>query len=99
QQRLYAKSKIIVKPVMWLGDSLERIRAFPAESMHEAGYQLERVQSGREPRGWKPMPAIGAGVNELKIRVRGAFRLIYVAKFEEAIYVLHGCQMKSQRTA
>lgn len=88
-----------MKPVVWLGDSLERLRAFPPDSMREAGYQLGRVQTGREPRNWKPMPSIGLGVNELKIRLAGAFRLIYVAKFEEAVYVLHAFQKKSQRTA
>ena len=88
-----------MKPVGWLGDSLERLRAFPAESMREAGYQLGKVQTGREPRDWKPMPSIGVGVNELRIRLGGAFRVIYVAKFEEAVYVLHAFQKKSRRTA
>jgi phage-related protein len=67
--------------------------------MREAGYQLERVQRGREPKQWKPMPSIGAGVTELKIRVGGAYRVIYVAKLAEAVYVLHAFQKKSQRTA
>lgn len=88
-----------MKPVIWLGDSLERLRAFPSESMREAGYQLGKVQTGREPSDWKPMPSVGAGVNELRIRLGGAFRVMYVAKFEEAVYVLHAFQKKSQRTA
>ena len=67
--------------------------------MREAGYQLERVQAGREPRDWKPMRSIGPGVNELRVRVSGAFRVIYVVKFAEAVYVLHAFQKKSQRTA
>jgi|SRR6266850_899885 len=88
-----------MKPVVWLGDSLVRLRAFSREGMREAGYQLESLQAGREPAGWKPMPSIGLGVNELRIRKGGAFRVIYVAKFAEAIYVLHAFQKKSQRTA
>lgn len=88
-----------MKPVVWLGDSLARLRGFPRETMREAGYQLERVQSGREPKQWKPMPSIGAGVTELKIRVGGAYRVIFVAKLAEAVYVLHAFQKKSQRTA
>ena len=87
-----------MKPVAWLGDSLVRLRGFPAECMREAGYQLGKVQTGREPSDWKPMPSIGLGVNELRIRIGGAFRVIYVAKFEEAVYVLHAFQKKSQRT-
>ena len=96
---LYAKSGIIRKSVVWLGDSLERLRGFPRESMREAGYQLERVQTGREPQDWKPMASIGPGVNELRIRIGGAFRVVYVAKFGEAVYVLHAFQKKSQRTS
>ena len=88
-----------MKPVEWLGDSLARLRDFPREAMREAGYQLERVQAGKEPRNWRPMASIGVGVNELRVRTGGAFRVIYVAKFAEAIYVLHAFQKKSQRTA
>jgi phage-related protein len=67
--------------------------------MREAGYQLERVQAGKEPRNWRPMASIGVGVNELRVRTGSEFRVIYVAKFAEAIYVLHAFQKKSQRTA
>ena len=67
--------------------------------MREAGYQLERVQGGREPVDWKPMTSVGPGVNELRVRFGAAFRVIYVAKFAEAVYVLHAFQKKSQRTA
>ena|SRR5438067_10756075 len=88
-----------MKPLEWLGDSLVRLRQFPREAMREVGYQLERVQSGREPEDWKPMLSIGTGVNELRVRMGGAFRVIYVAKFAEAVYVLHAFQKKSQRTA
>lgn len=90
---------MVLKPVEWLGDSLARLRSFPREAMREAGYQLERVQSGREPTDWKPMPSIGAGVKELRVHVGGAFRVVYVAKFAEAVYVLHAFQKKSERTA
>jgi phage-related protein len=88
-----------VKPLEWRGDSLARLREFPREAMREAGYQLERVQSGREPQDWKPMRSIGPGVNELRVHASGAFRVIYVAKFAEAAYVLHAFQKKSRRTA
>jgi phage-related protein len=88
-----------MKPVEWLGDSLARLREFPREAMREAGFQLERVQDGREPKDSKPLTSIGPGVHELRIRVGGAFRVVYVAKFAEAIYVLHAFQKKSRRTA
>lgn len=88
-----------MKPVVWIGDSLTRLREFPAEAMHDVGYQLELVQEGCEPKDWKPMPSIGAGVSEIRVRAGGAFRLIYVARFAEAIYVLHVFQKKTQKTS
>jgi phage-related protein len=85
--------------VKWVGDSRERIRDFPDVPRHEAGYQLERVQAGKEPRDWKPMPSIGIGVSEIRVRDdSGAFRVIYLAKFAEAVYVLHAFQKKSRKT-
>ncbi len=87
-----------MKPVAWLGDSRERIREFPDAAKHEAGYQLERVQAGKEPADWKPMLSVGLGVNEIRVREGGAFRVIYVAKFPEAVYVLHAFQKKARKT-
>jgi phage-related protein len=88
-----------LKQVRWIGDSRERISAFPYEPRREAGYQLERVQAGKDPADWKPMPSVGIGVNEIRVRDDGgAFRVIYVAKFAEAVYVLHAFQKKAQNT-
>jgi phage-related protein len=87
-----------MKPVAWIDDSLERLREFPADAMDDAGYQLDQVQRGSEPRSWRPMPSIGLGVNEIRVQAGGAFRVIYVAKFAEAVYVIHVFQKKSQKT-
>lgn len=58
------------------------------------------VQVGRDPDDWKPMPSIGPGVREIRIRERsGQFRVIYVASFETAIYVLHAFQKKTPKTS
>ncbi|MFO1429176.1 MAG: type II toxin-antitoxin system RelE/ParE family toxin [Candidatus Competibacteraceae bacterium] len=89
-----------MKPIVFLGDSLDVIRSFPESARQQAGYQLDKVQRGREPDDWKPMKSIGPGVNEIRIREEsGAFRVIYVAKLDDAIYVLHAFQKKSQRTS
>lgn len=46
------------------------------------------------------MASIGRGVFEIRLRTEiGAFRVVYVARFEDAIYVLHCFQKKSWRTA
>ena len=88
-----------MKRLVWLGDSLARLREFPADVMGELGYQLERVQAGREPANWKPMPSVGLGAEEIRVRIGGAFRVIYIAKFVEAVYVLHAFEKKSRKTA
>jgi phage-related protein len=87
-----------LKQVRWLANSREQIRDFPDEARREAGYQLERVQAGKDPADWKPMPSVGLGVNEIRVRDGGAFRVIYIAKFPEAVYVLHAFQKKARKT-
>jgi phage-related protein len=78
---------------------LEDLREFPEGARQNAGYEIDQVQRGLEPSDWKPMPSIGAGVNEIRIHKGGSFRVIYVAKFEDAIHVLHCFQKKSQKTS
>lgn len=51
----------------FLGDSLDCLREFPEDARHDAGYQLEKVQRGEQPEDFKPMPAIGKGVEEIRI--------------------------------
>jgi phage-related protein len=88
----------MTKPLCFVGSALEDLRAFPRAPRREAGYQLDRVQFGLEPSDWKPMTSIGGGVREIRIRHGGQYRVIYVAKFDDAIYVLHAFQKKAQRT-
>lgn len=44
------------------------------------------------------MKEVGAGVREIRIHVLGEWRVLYVAKFAEAVYVLHAFQKKTQKT-
>ncbi len=79
---------------------MEDLRAFPLTAMREAGHQLDQVQNGREPDDWKPITAVGRGVKEIRIRDEvGAFRVLYVATFADAIYVLHCFQKKTRKTS
>jgi phage-related protein len=88
------------KPVEFRGSALEDLRAFPEAARREAGYQLDQVQHGHEPDDWKPMNTVGQGVREIRIRdAAGAFRVMYVAKFDNAVYVLHCFQKKTQKTS
>jgi phage-related protein len=89
-----------VKKLSFLGSSLEDLREFPAAVKSEAGYQLERVQHGLEPVDFKPMNSIGKGVWEIRIKDEsGQFRVIYIAKLKDTVYVLHCFQKKTQKTA
>jgi phage-related protein len=89
-----------MKPIRFLGDSLKAIREFPKEARQDAGYQLEKVQDGRAPDDFKPMPSIGAGVEEIRIwDESGTYRVIYTARLKEAVYVLHAFQKKTQATS
>ena len=87
------------KPVEFLGSSLDDLRAFPPSAKREAGYQIDQVQNGFDPDDWKPMNAVGQGVREIRVRdSAGAFRVIYVAKLADAIYVIHCFQKKTEKT-
>jgi phage-related protein len=89
-----------MKPGRFVGDSRAAFSGFPADARSRAGHELFMVQVGREPDDWKPMPTVGAGVAEIRVRKpSGAFRVIYVAHFENAIYVLHAFQKKTRKTA
>lgn len=87
-----------MKPVAWIGDTRQAVKNFPLVARQRIGRQLSRVQDGLEPEDWKPMPSIGIGVKEIRVRENGAYRLIYVAKFSEAIYVLHAFEKKTRST-
>jgi phage-related protein len=86
------------KPVAWLGSSLQDLRAFPEDARRAAGYQLGRVQHGLLPTDWKPMNAVGTGVIEIRVHTRLEHRVFYVAKFEEAVYVLHAFEKRTRQT-
>jgi phage-related protein len=87
-----------MKDIRFCGRSLEVLRGFPADAKREAGYQLDRVQRGLEPTDWKAMSSIGSGVREIRIMYEGQYRIIYVAKFADAICVLHAFQKKTRKT-
>jgi phage-related protein len=90
---------MVLKPITFHGDSLERLRNFPEDARRQAGHELYQVQKGLNPSDWKPMPTIGTGVREIRIRdSSGMYRVIYVANLADAIHVLHAFQKKSQKT-
>lgn len=87
------------KNVVWLGSSKDDISKFPDDAKQYAGFQLRLVQKGLAPDDAKPMASVGAGTMEIRINTGDAYRVFYVAKFPEAIYVLHAFQKTTQQTA
>lgn len=89
-----------MKEIEFWGDSLDVIRGLPEGARTAIGYQLDRLQRRMQPDDFKPMKTIGPGVEELRVRDTGnAYRVIYVARFEDAVHVLHAFQKKAQKTS
>jgi phage-related protein len=85
-----------MKPMRFLGDSLKCLRDFPEDARQDAGYQLDKVQRGEQPDDFKPMPTIGKGVEEIRVRDEsGTYRVVYTARLAAAVYVLHAFQKKN----
>ena len=88
-----------MKPFYFLGDSAKRLRDFNKDARQDAGYQLDKVQRGEQPDDFKAMPSIGKGVEEIRIwDESGTYRVIYTARLNNAVYVLHAFQKKTQAT-
>ncbi len=86
------------KPAIFIGGTKAAIRRFPDLARRDAGWQLEKVQAGEEPVDWKPMPSVGSGVKEIRIHQPYEHRVIYVARFPEAVYILSAFEKKTERT-
>lgn len=87
-----------MKALEFIGSCLEDIKSFPAEARRDAGFQLNFVQMGQEPSDWKPMKAVGTGAMEIRIHREGEWRVIYVAKFQGKVCVLHAFEKKTRKT-
>lgn len=88
-----------LREIEFCGDSLDALRRFSEVARRRIGFQLARVQRGLEPQDWKPMTSIGAGVREVRVRdENGIFRVCYVTKFGDKVYVLHCFRKKTQKT-
>lgn len=92
------------KPVAFEGSSLEDISAFPPRARRQAGYELDQVALGEDPSDWKPITAVGPGAREIRIKTddgsgRVEHRVVYVAKFDDAVHVLHAFQKTTPQTS
>ncbi len=87
------------KPVRWVGNSRDDLRAFPAGVQDVMGFALWQAQGGDKHIGAKPLTGFGgASVLEIVDDYDGdTYRAVYTVRFPEAVYVLHAFQKKSRR--
>ena len=94
------KSKYVT--VAWEGDSREILKAFPEDVQRDVqrnmGFQLWQLQQGEIPTGSRPLPSLGLGVFELRDQdERAWYRVVYLSRIEDVIYVLHCFEKKSRQ--
>ena len=87
-----------MKKLRFIGSSLDDLKNFPADARREAGFELDTVQHGLMPSDFKPILSVGSGAYEIRLHILGEWRVIYVAKLANAVYVLHAFQKKTQKT-
>ena len=87
-----------MKSLRFIGSAQDDLKNFPAEARRHAGFELYAVRCGLMPMDFKPMPQVGKGAYEVRIHVQGEWRVIYVARMADAVYVLHAFQKKTHKT-
>ncbi len=90
-----------MKKVGWVGNSLEEMQDLPKAIRKAIGFQIRLLQEGLDPDDFKPMPTVGSGVYEIRVRNelgQNTGRCFYVAKYKESIFVLHAFEKKQQKT-
>jgi len=87
-----------MRKVVFEGNTLETIRLLPDDARHRSGYEIDRVQRDKKPENWKPFPTIGQDACEIRIQVGRQYRIIYIAKFEDKVHVLHVFEKKTKKT-
>ncbi len=88
-----------LKPLRFIGSSLDDLRNFPDEARRAAGFELRAIQDGLEPSDWRVMPNVGPGAKEIRIHILGEWRVIFVVKFQKAVYVLHAFHKRTRKTS
>lgn len=90
---------ISVKPVVWIGSSLNDLREFPEDVHDIMGYALYLAQTGGKHQSAKPLKGFGgAKVLEITDDSDGdTYRAVYTVKFADTVYVLHAFQKKSKK--
>lgn len=88
----------VLRPLVWMGNSLRNLQAFPRGAQKLIGDELQLIQFGGMPKDAKPFKGVGSGVFEIALRFEGdAYRTVLAVQLGERIYVLHAFQKKSKK--
>lgn len=90
-----------MKKIVYVGSTQKDIEAFPSKARQRIITALTVISAELDlsPKEFKYMPTVGAGCYELRLKIDRQYRVFYVAKFHEAIYVLHAFVKKTQQTS
>lgn len=87
-----------IKAVVWVGDTLKRVKLFPPEVKQDIGAALFDVQKGAKPPQAKPFKGVASGVLEIVTRYDSdTYRTIYAVQIGQRVYVLHAFQKKAPK--
>ncbi len=87
-----------MKNIVFEGDTLQRIRSFPEAPKQRAAYEIDRILHDKAPENWEPFSSVGKGVRGIRIQVNGQYRVLYIEKPDNKVYILHAYEKKSQKT-
>jgi len=89
---------VVIRPVVWLGNSKKNILEFPEGTQKLLGDELQLMQYGGMPKDAKPFKGVGSGVFEIALRyATDAYRVVLAVQIGSKIYVLHAFQKKSKK--
>lgn len=89
---------LVLRPMVWLGNSKKSIGEFPKGAQKLLGDELQLVQFGGMPKDAKPFKGVGSGVLEIALRYASdAYRVVLAVQIGRRIYILHAFQKKSKK--
>ena len=87
------------KDLAFFQAAYDTYKKFPEHIQDDGGYQLDQLQRGLEPADFKPLIRVGSGAYELRLDDEtNEYRVVYVAKLDNKVWVLHAFQKKTRTT-
>lgn len=90
-----------MKDIVYYASAQKDLESFPARARQRIAQLLAMLAKGfdLQPSDFKYMPTVGMGTYELRVQTDKQYRVFYVAKFEDAIYVLHAFSKQTRETS